>query len=147
MRLITTTVYTLLVIGALIIQSNGEVEPPGNGKISFLKGLVLLKERQSAIFNEETLPALKPIKDILIISDFEMSHITDDVEGVVRVRIRTDKDSGHVKLFRLSLKDGKWIITHWSMEPWVRDQPPKVSVTNEETKQFVEKVQSCFNTP
>ena len=122
-------------------------EPPNSAKISFLKGVSQLKEQTGAIFNEQTLPALKPIKDILITSEFKRAYGTNELEGVVRVRIRVTKDSGHMKIFWFSLRDGKWIVTRWAMEPWERDRPPKVSITNEETKQFVEKVQSCFNLP
>jgi len=147
MKLITTAFATLLLICALIIQASGKEEPPDNAKKSFLNGISQLKEQTDTIFNEKTLPALKPIKDVLITSEFKRAYGTNELEGVVRVRIRVTKDSGHMKIFWLSLRDEKWIVTRWAMEPWERDQPPKVSITNEETKIFVEKVQSCFNLP
>ena len=146
MRLISTTVVALLVIGTLIIQSIGKEEPPKNDKISFLKGVSRLKEQTGAIFNEQTLTALKPIKDILITSEFERDY-RNELQGVIRVRIRTTKDSGHVKLFWLSLRDKKWKVTRCAMEPWESKYPPSVRIEKIETEQFVEKVESCFNQP
>lgn len=129
----------------LMNQALGRDKLADNGKESFLNGLARLKERRKEIFNEETLPALKPIKDVQITSELKKAVLTNPLEGVVRVRIRVTKDSGHVKLFWFALQDRKWIITRCAMEPWESDHPPKVRIERLETQQFVEKVQACFN--
>jgi len=128
-------------------QALGKDEPPDNAKKSFLNGLARLKERKNAIFNEETLPALKPIKDVQITSELKNADSTHPLEGVVRVRIRVTKDSGHVKVFWFSLQDQKWIVTRCAMEPWESDHPPRVRIERLETEQFVEQVQACFKHP
>jgi len=135
----------LFAISTLMTQAFGKDEPPDHAKKSFLNGLARLQEQKSAIFNEKTLPALKPIKDVLITSEFKNADSTHALEGVVRVRIRVTKDSGHVKLFWLSSKDGKWVVTRCAMEPWESEHPPSVRIEQIETEQFVEKVLSCFN--
>ncbi len=145
MKCTSNTVIILFAMCALLIHANGKDEPPEDAKKSFLDGMARLNEEKSAFFNEQTLPGLKPIKDILITSNFERSFATRELEGVVRVRIRVSNDSGHVKIFWFSLRDGKWIIKRWAKEPWEKDKPPKVSITDKETEQFVEKVQACFS--
>jgi len=125
-------------------QTWGKDGPLANAKKSFLNGLARLKERKNEIFNEETLPALKPIKDIQITSELKKADSTHPLEAVVRVRIRVSKDSGHVKVFWFSLHDMKWTVTRCAMEPWESDHPPKVQIERLETEQFVEQVQACF---
>lgn len=147
MRPFTLTFAIFLSICTLINQAFGKDELPDNPKKSFLNGLARLKERKNAIFNEETLPALKPIKDVQITSEFNQADSRHPLEGVVRVRIRVTKDSGHVKLFCLSLRDGTWIVTRCAMEPWESDHPAKVSIERIETEQFVERVEACFKQP
>jgi len=135
----------LLSICTLMNQALGKDEPTDSAKKSFLIGLARLKERKIKIFNEETLPALKPIKDVQITSEFKKADSAHPLEVVVRVRIRVTKDSGHVKLFWFSRQDGKWIVTHCAMEPWESDHPAKVQIERLETEQFVEQVQASFN--
>ena len=147
MKRFTITFVIVLSICTLLNQALAKDESPDKAKKSFLIGLARLKERKNKIFNEETLPALKPIKDVQITSEFKNADSAQPLEAVVRVRIRVTKDSGHVKLFWFSRQDGKWFVTHCAMEPWESDHPPKVSIERIETEQFVEQVEACFKQP
>lgn len=139
-----TAFAILLSLCTLMTQAIGQDEPQGDAKKSFLNGVARLKERQTAVFNEETLPALKPIKDVQITSEFLKVAATQPLKGVVRVRIRVTAESGHVKLFWFSLQEGKWIVTGCTSEPWSSKHPPKVSIGAGENEPFVGKVQACF---
>ena len=147
MRHVSTFIVTAVFVCIMSIQAYGKDEPPADAKKSFLDGIVQLKKQASQIFNEESLPALKPIKDIVISSEFVRTEPKNELKGFIKVRIQTTKYSGHVKLFWLRLQDCKWIVTDCAMEPWEKDKPSKVQIYKRETEQFVEKVQSCFNNP
>ena len=110
-------------------------------KASFAAGVARLNKQKVEIFNQESLPALKPVRDVKITSDFRNS------KGYVSVRIRTTKDSGHLKDFWFTLTNGKWILTRSSMSPWTNTHPPKVAIEEDLSQGIQQKVKACFDQP
>ena len=116
-------------------------------KASFRRGVARLDEHKKEIFNADTLPALNPIRDVQITSNIKDGDATHPSIGYVCVRIRVSKDSGHLKEFWFSFKDGKWLLSRSSRSPWESSHPPKVSIEEPESETIPKKVAAYFDQP
>lgn len=118
-----------------------------DAKAAFLRGVARLEKQKEEIFNTATMPALNPILDVQITSKIAPGDPKRASTGWVSVRTRSTKDSGHVKKFWFSLKDGKWVLTSSERSPWESGHPPMVSIGEDLSQPIQQKVKTCFELP
>lgn len=118
-----------------------------DAKAAFLSGVARLEKQKKEIFNTDTMPALNPILDVQITYKVTPGDTKRASTGWVSVRTRTTKDSGHVKEFWFSFKDGKWVLSRSQRSPWNSGHPPKVSIGEDLSQPIQQKVKTCFELP